>query len=57
MSIQGATAEPVVLPRVSPYAKFKMALKSKEVQRQYPNLLDRFLDFGRFEGFDHHLLL
>jgi len=26
--------------RLSPYTKFKMALKSKEVQRQYPNLLD-----------------
>jgi hypothetical protein len=22
------------------------------VQRQYPNLLERFLDFGRFEGLD-----
>lgn len=30
--------------------KFKMAFKSKEVQRQYPNLLERFLDFGGFEG-------
>jgi hypothetical protein len=29
-----------------------MALKSKEVQRQYPSLLERFLDFGRFEGLD-----
>jgi hypothetical protein len=29
-----------------------MALKSKEVQRQYPNLLERFLDFGQFEGLD-----
>jgi hypothetical protein len=38
--------------RVSPYAKFRMALKSKEVQRQYPNLLERFLNFGRFEGLD-----
>jgi hypothetical protein len=27
-----------------------MALKSREVQRQYPNLLERFLDFCRFEG-------
>jgi|SRR5689334_9921582 len=27
-----------------------MALKSKEVQRQYPNLLERFLDFCKFEG-------
>jgi hypothetical protein len=29
-----------------------MALKSKEVQRQYPNLLERFLDFCMFEGID-----
>lgn len=29
-----------------------MALKSKEVQRQYPNLLERFLEFGQFEGLD-----
>ena len=36
--------------RLSPYAKFKMALKSKEVQRQYPNLLGRFLDFCKFQG-------
>ncbi len=43
------TAVPVGT-RLSPYAKFKMALKSKEVQRQYPNLLGRFLDFCNFEG-------
>jgi hypothetical protein len=35
---------------LSPYAKFKMALKSKEVKRQYPNLLEKFLDFCKFEG-------
>jgi phage terminase Nu1 subunit (DNA packaging protein) len=29
-----------------------MTLKSKEVQRQYPNLLERFLDFDKFEGLD-----
>jgi hypothetical protein len=29
-----------------------MALKPKEVQRQYPNRLERFLDFGKFEGLD-----
>jgi hypothetical protein len=29
-----------------------MALKSKEVQRQYPNLLSRFLDFSKFDGLD-----
>jgi hypothetical protein len=52
MSIQATTAQSMATLRVSPYAKFKMALKSKEVQRQYPNLLERFLDFGRFEGLD-----
>ncbi len=36
--------------RLSPYEKFKMALKSKEVQRQYPNLLMRFFDFSKFDG-------
>ena len=44
MSTETATASLVPL-RLSPYAKFKMALKSKEVQRQYPNLLERFLGF------------
>jgi hypothetical protein len=27
-----------------------MALKSQEVKRQYPNLLEKFLDFCKFEG-------
>jgi hypothetical protein len=40
------------LVTLSPYSKFKMALKSREVQRQYPNLLERFLDFCGFEGVD-----
>jgi hypothetical protein len=35
---------------LSPYSKFRMALKSKEVQRQYPSLLEKFLDFYKFEG-------
>jgi hypothetical protein len=52
MSIEAAINSLLVPSRLSPYAKFKMALKSKEVQRQYPNLLGRFLDFCRFEGFD-----
>ena len=30
------TAYSLVSSRLSPYAKFKMALNSKEVQRQYP---------------------
>ncbi len=37
---------------LSPYLKFKMALKSREVRRQYPNLLERFLNFRRLEGLD-----
>ena len=49
MSIQATTADSLVPPTLSPYSKFKMALRSKEVQRQYPNLLERFLDFCKFE--------
>jgi hypothetical protein len=49
MSIQ-TTTHNEISTRLSPYTKFTMALKSKEVQRQYPNLLGRFLDFCRFEG-------
>jgi hypothetical protein len=52
MSIDAATDSLLFPPRLSPYAKFKMALKSKEVQRQYPNLLERFLDFCKFKGLD-----
>jgi hypothetical protein len=37
---------------LSAYSKFKIALKSKEVQRQYPNLLQKFLDFWKSEGFN-----
>jgi hypothetical protein len=44
MSIQATTSDSLVPSTLSPYSKFKMALKSKEVQRQYPNLLGRFLD-------------
>jgi hypothetical protein len=40
----------LVPSRLSPYAKFKMALKSKEVQKQYPSLLEKFLDFCKFQG-------
>jgi hypothetical protein len=35
MTIQAATAESVISIGLSAFAKFKMALKSKEVQRQY----------------------
>jgi hypothetical protein len=38
MTIQVTSPESIIPLRVSPYAKFKMALKSKEVQRQYSNL-------------------
>jgi hypothetical protein len=34
MSVEASTDSQLVLSRLSPYAKFKMALKSKEVQRQ-----------------------
>ena len=52
MSNDAAVDSLLVPPRLSPYAKFKMALKSKEVQRQYPNLLEKFFDFCKFEGLD-----
>ena len=29
-------------PNLTSYSRFKMALKSKEVQRQYPSLLEKF---------------
>jgi integrase len=35
---------------LSSYSKFKTALRSKEVKRQYPNLFGKFLDFCRFDG-------
>jgi hypothetical protein len=50
MSIEIAIDSPV--PSRLSYSKFNMALKSKEVQRQYTYLLGRFLDFCRFEGLD-----
>ena len=47
------TATTSLVPsRLSPSAKFKMALKSKEVQRQYPSLLEKFLDFCKFQAPD-----
>jgi hypothetical protein len=52
MTLQVSSPESEIPLRVSSYAKFKMALKSKEVQIQYPNLLGRFLDFGGFEHLD-----
>lgn len=52
MTIRATTAESILPPKMSPYAKSKMVLKSKVVQRQHPNLLERFLDFGKFKGLD-----
>jgi hypothetical protein len=43
MSAETAITLLVPSSRVSPYTKFKMALKLKEVQRQYPSLLGKFL--------------
>jgi len=50
MSVHATATDLSSTSALSPYAKFKMALKSKEVKRQYPNLLERFLDFCKFEG-------
>jgi hypothetical protein len=52
MSVYATAADQSITSVLSPYAKFKMALKSKEVKRQYPNLLEKFLDFCNFEGLD-----
>ena len=55
MSVQPRAVEsyPATLSAaLSPHSKFKTALKSRKVQRQYPNLLERFLDFCRFEALD-----
>ena len=35
---------------VSPYQNFVYALKSKDVKRQHPSMLDRFLIFIKTEG-------
>jgi hypothetical protein len=51
MSVQSRAVESFPAS-LSPYLKFKMALRSREVRRQYPNLLERFLDFCRLEGLD-----
>ena len=46
------TTQSSVRIKLSPFSKFKSALKSKEVQRQYPNSLGSFLDFCKFDGLD-----
>ena len=43
MSVQSRAVESFPAS-LSPYLKFKMALRSREVRRQYPNLLERFLE-------------
>jgi hypothetical protein len=45
VSVHAAATDLSVTSVLSPYAKFKMALKSK-----YPNLLEKFLDFCKFEA-------
>lgn len=52
LSAQTTTTNSLATSALSSYSKFKIALKSKEVQRQYPNLLEKFLDFCKFEGLD-----
>jgi hypothetical protein len=51
MSVQSIAVESYQLT-LSPYLEFKMALRSREVQRKYPNLLERFLNFCGIEGSD-----
>jgi hypothetical protein len=50
MSVHAAATDLSVTSVLSPYAKFKMVLRSKEVKGQYPNLLEKFFDFCKFEG-------
>jgi hypothetical protein len=52
MSLYATATDQPITSVLSPYAKFKLALKSKEVKRQYPNLLEKFLDFCKLEGLD-----
>jgi hypothetical protein len=52
MSAPTTTADSMATSTLSSYAKFRIALKSNEVKRQYPNLLQKFLDFCKFEGID-----
>jgi hypothetical protein len=50
MSVHAIATDLSVTSVLSPYARFKIALKSNEVKRQYPNLLGKFLDFCKFKG-------
>jgi hypothetical protein len=52
MSAQATTSSDSPTSMLSPYSKFKMALKSKEVQRRNLNLLSKLLDFCKFDGLD-----
>ena len=38
------------MPELSPYANFLYALRSKDVVRQYPSLLNKFLEFLQLKG-------
>lgn len=48
--LQTGATDSLLNSTLTPYAKFEIALKSKEVQRQYPNLLLKFLVFCNFGG-------
>jgi hypothetical protein len=52
MSLHATATDLSVTSVLPPYAKFKMTLKSKGLERQYPNLLEKFSDFCKFEGPD-----
>ena len=52
MSAPTTTTDSLATSTLSSYSKFKIALKSNEVKRQYPNLLQKFLDSCKFEGLD-----
>ena len=52
MSIHSAINSFLVPSRLSPYAKFKMALKIKRSSKTISKSIRRFLDFCKFEGLD-----
>jgi hypothetical protein len=52
MSAPTTTTDSLATSTLSSYSRFRIALKSNEVKRQYPNLLQKFLDSCKFEGFD-----
>jgi hypothetical protein len=52
MSAPTTTTNSLATSTLSSYSRFRIALKSNEVKRQYPNLLQKFLDSCKFEGLD-----